>query len=480
MESTQILTIHLQAVDQTEAIKQIKHTITELDRSKIEEQKKAIRSGYDMDILPSDLVTYGTDAKNFLKELQSQNERMFRITFLVMNTGKTPQELETNYFQASSIAQKHSCNLRRLDFQQENALMSSLPLAQNLITIERQMTSSATGILIPFTGTDWDEISKDNSKIYRFIGKNWDPDTDPERGNFDYLMGMNVDMDNPEVSAELKRWLKWYLRETKVDALRLDAVKHISFPFYRELLSDIRKETHKKYPAVGEYWSGDLERLLYYLDSVDNEMSLFDVALHYNFFNAAQSGTEYDMRQILSKSLVAERPENAVTFVDNHDTQLGQSLQSFVDDWFKPLAYAVILLRKDGLPCVFYADYYGNPSHNRPLVPNLGKLIKLRHSYAYGEQEDFFDDGNIIGWVRKGNLDHPNSGIAVVLSNAEAGNKRMQMGAEFAGLPFYDALAYFTDPVIVDADGYGLFPVGERSVSVWVQEGALEDLTVNE
>ena len=151
MESTQIVTIHNQAVDQTEAIKQIKHTITELDRSKIEEQKKAIRSGYDMDILPSDLVTYGSDAKNFLKELQSQNERMFRITFLVMNTGKTLQELETNYFQASSIAQKHSCNLRRLDFHQENALMISLPLAQNLITIERQMTSSATGIMIPFT-----------------------------------------------------------------------------------------------------------------------------------------------------------------------------------------------------------------------------------------------------------------------------------------------------------------------------------------
>ena len=151
MESTQILTIHIQAVDQTKAIKQIKHKITELDRSKIEEQQKAIRSGYDMDILPSDLVTYGNDAKNFLKELQSQNERMFCVTFLVLNTGKTPQELETNYFQASSIAQKYSCNLRRLDFQQENALMSSLPLARNLIPIERQMTSSATGILIPFT-----------------------------------------------------------------------------------------------------------------------------------------------------------------------------------------------------------------------------------------------------------------------------------------------------------------------------------------
>ena len=151
MESTQILTMHIQSVDQTAAIKTVKHTITELDRSKIEEQKKAVRAGYDMDIIPSDLATYGKDAKALLQELQSQNERMFMISILMMNTGRTPQELETNYFQASSIAQKYNCNLRRLDFQQENALMSSLPLAKNLICIERQMTSSATGIMIPFT-----------------------------------------------------------------------------------------------------------------------------------------------------------------------------------------------------------------------------------------------------------------------------------------------------------------------------------------
>ncbi len=151
MESTQILTMHIQSVDQTEAIKTIKHTITELDRSKIEEQKKAVRSGYDMDIIPSDLATYGKDAKALLQELQSQNERMFMITVLVMNTGRTQQELETNYFQASSIAQKHNCNLRRLDFQQENALMSSLPLAHNLIGIERRLTTSSTAIFVPFT-----------------------------------------------------------------------------------------------------------------------------------------------------------------------------------------------------------------------------------------------------------------------------------------------------------------------------------------
>ena len=151
MESSQIVTMHIQSVDQTAAIKQIKHKITELDRSKIEEQKKAVRSGYDMDIIPSDLATYGKDAKALLKELQSQNERMFLLTFLVMNTGKTEQELETNVFQAVSIAQKYNCNLRRLDYQQEQGLMSSLPLAQNLVPIQRSLTTSSTAIFVPFT-----------------------------------------------------------------------------------------------------------------------------------------------------------------------------------------------------------------------------------------------------------------------------------------------------------------------------------------
>ena len=117
MDSSQIVTMHIQSVDQNRAIKTVKRTITELDRSKIEEQKKAIRAGYDIDIIPSDLATYGRDAKALLKELQSQNERMFLVTFLVLNTGRTEQELENNVFQASSIAQKHNCNLCRLDYQ---------------------------------------------------------------------------------------------------------------------------------------------------------------------------------------------------------------------------------------------------------------------------------------------------------------------------------------------------------------------------
>ncbi len=151
MESSLVVTMHIQSVDQNEAIKTVKHTITELDRSKIEEQKKAVRAGYDMDIIPSDLATYGKDAKALLKELQSQNERMFLLTFTIMNTGRTKQELENNVFQAASIAQKHNCNLIRLDFQQEQGLMSALPLASNQIEIQRGMTTSSTAIFVPFT-----------------------------------------------------------------------------------------------------------------------------------------------------------------------------------------------------------------------------------------------------------------------------------------------------------------------------------------
>ena len=331
-----------------------------------------------------------------------------------------------------------------------------------------------------FTGTDWDEKSQARDLIYRFTGKRWDPDTDPEKGNFDYLMGMNVDMNNPTVVRETKKWLEWYIRETDIDALRLDAVKHIRFPFYKELLTEIRERTGRDLPAVGEYWSGDLSRLLAYLDAVDNTMSLFDVALHYNFYHASQSGENYSLNRIFDQTLVKERPSHAVTFVDNHDTQYGQSLQSFIDDAFKPLAYAMILLREDGIPCVFYSDYYGNPAKNRPMVPNLGKLIKLRRFYAYGSQEDYMDNEHVIGWVRHGDPSYAHSGLAVLMSNREPGTRKMRIGSAYAGEIFYDALGNCPEPVTIDEDGCGEFRTEGHSVSVWVREAAREDLTINE
>lgn len=151
MESNLLVTMHIQSVDQTKAIKTIKRKITDLDKMKIEEQKKAVRAGYDMDIIPSDLATYGGEAKKLLQDLQSRNERMFLVTFLVMNTADNKQQLENIVFQASGIAQKHNCTLVRLDYQQEQGLMSSLPLGLNQIKIQRSLTTSATAIFVPFT-----------------------------------------------------------------------------------------------------------------------------------------------------------------------------------------------------------------------------------------------------------------------------------------------------------------------------------------
>ena len=151
MESSLIVTMHVQSVDQVSAIKTIKRKITDLDRMKIEEQKKAVRSGYDMDIIPSDLATYGAEAKKLLQELQSRNERMFLLTFLVLNIADSIPKLRNNVFQTSSIAQKYNCQLVRLDFRQEEGLMSSLPLGLNRVEIQRGLTTSAVAIFVPFT-----------------------------------------------------------------------------------------------------------------------------------------------------------------------------------------------------------------------------------------------------------------------------------------------------------------------------------------
>ena len=161
MESSLIVNLHIQPVDQISAIKTIKRKITDLDRSKIDEQKKAVRAGYDMDLIPSDLLTYGAEAKKLLQDLQSRNERMFLVTFLIVNTADTQRQLDNNIFQTSSIAQKHNCQLVRLDFQQEEGLMSSLPLGYNQIEIQRTLTTSSVAIFVPFTTQELFQTGKD-------------------------------------------------------------------------------------------------------------------------------------------------------------------------------------------------------------------------------------------------------------------------------------------------------------------------------
>jgi len=163
METPVTVNLHIQSIDQSEAIKRIKHKLSDLEKMRIEEQKKAVRAGYDMDVLPPDLVTYGAEAKTLLEDLQSRNERMFLVTILVMNTADTKQKLENNIFQVAGIAQKYNCALKRLDFQQEQGLMSSLPIGVNQIEIQRGLTTSSTAIFVPFTTQ---ELFQDGEALY--------------------------------------------------------------------------------------------------------------------------------------------------------------------------------------------------------------------------------------------------------------------------------------------------------------------------
>ncbi len=326
-----------------------------------------------------------------------------------------------------------------------------------------------------FNGVDWDENTKSKA-LFLFEGKQWDAQTDEEKANFDYLMGADLDMENAVVRAQLIKWGIWYSKTVGMDGFRLDAVKHINANFYKEWLEKVREAKGKDMFAVAEYWHADLKRLLRYLDNVDNCMSLFDVPLHFNFYNASNQSGTYDMRYLLDNTLVEHRSANAVTFVDNHDTQPGQALCSFVQNWFKPLAYACILFRRDGLPCVFYGDYYGIPSHNILPMPELKKMIKIREKYAYGEQVDYFDHENIIGWVRKGEPEMKDSGIAVVLSDGPGGVKKMHMGEQFAGTEFYDVTGKCSHAVVVDENGWGEFAVDGGTVSTWVSRAAYEYL----
>ena len=321
-----------------------------------------------------------------------------------------------------------------------------------------------------FHGVDWDENEKKNS-IYGFYGRHWDNLVDKENGTFDYLMGCDVDLNNVDVVEELIRWAKWYIKETNIDGFRIDAVKHIRASFFEDWLKTLKTDTTKELFSVGEYWSYNLDALKNFLSETSNMISLFDVPLHYNFYNACHSYGNYDMRTIFDNTLVKEVPDRAVTFVDNHDTEPGQGLESWIDDWFKPIAYSLILLRKDGLPCIFYGDLYGIPYKEIADKKHmLETLLKARKYFAYGSQIDYFDHPNIIGWVREGNTDHTDSGMAVLLTNGEGGNKIMNVGKRLANTIFYDCTGNIKEPVYVDSEGNGIFYVNGGSVSVWIKK----------
>lgn len=309
-----------------------------------------------------------------------------------------------------------------------------------------------------FTAVDWNQETK-TSAVYKLMGRRWSQKVDGEYGNYDYLMGADVNFAHPEVREELLRWGKWYFETAKLDGVRLDAVKHISYAFFVWWLKSMRRDLRREFFAVGEYWHSDVNVLKGYLENSHRTMSLFDVSLHFKFLRAGMEGRDFDLRTIFDDTLVSAEPEFAVTFVDNHDTQPGQALQSWIPGWFKPLAYALILLREQGTPCVFFGDLFGIPHDGIGPVRELENLLRVRRDYATGAQTDYFDHGNVIGWTREG-------GMAVVLSNGDDGWKTMKLGTP--GQVFIDALGNRDEEITVGENGWADFTVNAGSVSVWV------------
>ena len=322
-----------------------------------------------------------------------------------------------------------------------------------------------------FNGTDFNNLNQKNA-IYRIMGegKSWDENVDDENGNYDYLMFANIDYDHPEVVDEMNKWGIWVADELDLDGFRLDAIKHINSNFIEGFLKEVRKVKGDKFYAVGEYWKDDLESIQEYLNNVDYEVELFDVPLHYNFFTASKEGEAYDLRNIFENSIVTNNKLFSVTFVDNHDSQWGSALESQVDSWFKPLAYAVILLIADGYPCIFYGDYYSIGDKESPHRWMIDKLLYTRKHYAYGEQINYFDEPNLIGIVRKGAEEHPDSGLVMILSNHTEGSKKINIGKEHAGETWFEITENIKDEIQIDENGEAEFRVNAGNVAVWVKK----------
>ncbi|MBW4537928.1 MAG: alpha-amylase [Myxacorys chilensis ATA2-1-KO14] len=318
----------------------------------------------------------------------------------------------------------------------------------------------------------------DDSTIFVFEGKSFDDYVALEKGNFDYLMGCDLDFGEESVRDQLVEWGRWYVETTNVDGFRIDAAKHISAWFFPDWLEAMNQVVEEPLFAVAEYWEFSVEALEAYIHNTQGKVALFDVPLHFNFHSASQAGDRYDMRQILDGTLVKKQPAFAVTFVANHDSQALQALESVVEPWFKPLAYAIILLRQDGYPCVFYPDYYGTEYEDegqdgqvhKVIMPShqwlIDKFLDARQRYTYGAQYDYFDHPNTIGWTCLGDEEHPQA-MAVILSNGAEGKKWMEVGKP--NTTFIDLTEHVPEPVQTNDKGWGEFRCDGGSVSVWVE-----------
>ncbi|KAL1598605.1 hypothetical protein SLS60_007745 [Paraconiothyrium brasiliense] len=325
-----------------------------------------------------------------------------------------------------------------------------------------------------FSGTDWDQANEKKA-IYKILGDNkgWSNSVDAEQGNADYMMFADIDYSHPEVDADVKNWGTWITKEVGLSGFRLDAVQHFSERFTNEWIDNLRDTCGHDIFLVGEFWNGNVEQMLPWLDAMHHKFSLYDAPLVYNF-SSISTTEDADLRKVFDNTLVQRVPDKAVTVVMNHDTQPGQTVATPIEGFFKPLAYSLILLRGEGYPSVFYGDMYGMQGEHAesPACGNkLADLVLARKLYSYGSQEDYWDNANCIGWVRRGTWDKP-AGLAVVMSNKGPGEIRMAVGEMHKGERWTDVLGWEDGEVEIDDEGYGMFRCPGVSVSVWVRKDA--------
>jgi len=335
-----------------------------------------------------------------------------------------------------------------------------------------------------FSGTDYAK-DLDECAIFSIqneYGEGWEEMVDDERGNYDYLMFSDIEFRNQAVREQLKYWGKWYYDTIHFDGVRLDAVKHISPKFYNEWLDYMRTDVKTDLFSVAEFWAPhNVSSLLKYIEATEGRTNVFDAPLQNKFHNASKQGRDFDLSKIFDDTLTAARPELSVTLVDTHDTQPLQALEAPVEAWFKPLAYTLILLREAGYPCVFYADLYSTTYNDKgkdgneyeiflPACENIEPLMMARKQYAHGPQRDYFDHANCIGWTREGTDEAKGSGCAVVLSNGDDGNKKMEIGKKHSGKIFIDLLKKHDGEIKIDEEGWAEFLVKAGTASVWVEK----------
>lgn len=316
-----------------------------------------------------------------------------------------------------------------------------------------------------------------NEAGYNPPAKNFEKWVSLEKGNYDYLTASDFDYGRFDVREEMKYWGEWFVKEAGLDGLRLDAVKHISAGYIREWLGHVRAKTGKSLFTVGEYIAGDTQPLHDYLTEVTTkgeypqDISLFDFALRFQFKNASWQGESFDLRALDYNTLMKEQPAKAVTFVENHDYQFGRELDSHVQEWFKPLAYAFILLRDKGYPCLFFPDYYG--SHNegnhqgQPSGRNyLDLLLKLRKQFALGE-ERYYADKNVAGWVRMGGVPGAKGAMAVVINNSYGAVKAITMNTGRFNKRFYHlaTIKFVGGQYVIAKSPYEVY--GDKSNGLW-------------